>query len=317
MNNTNRFFLHLLAIVAAGAPALAEVPPPCLAVGYKLKTLDSDFARGSQAFDEDGSYQPGFQWYRWNWFNVRPNKQLSHRDSDGSISAQGDFGGHVVSAAMSSKAPGFVGTAFGGGACIEVKLKFDPRPRGSNEAHPSFWAMSKEHLDSSGADRWPGKDSAFTHFAEWDILEYYKVSPPGFLSSWIDWYGPYIPHGEFRVGEQVCSRPFCKRARSFTPDSAAFSESIDWNEWQTVTGVWVPASADHPGCIQTFLNGRPIAPAYCWKSPLAQRERIEEFLDFSVIDRHHMVLVISSGNSPIFVRSVRVYQQSERDNLSN
>lgn len=307
----------IIALTAAVTPAMAEVPSPCQAVGYELKTFDSDFRAGNQSFDEDDSYLPGYQWYRWNWFNVRPNQQLSLRHPDGSISAQGDFGGHLVSAALSSKTPGFVGTAFGGGACVQVKLRFDPARRSSNDAHPSFWAMSKEHLDGSGDDHWPGQTSGFTHFAEWDIFEYYKVSPPGFLSSWIDWFGPYVVEGDMKVGKQVCRRPFCKRAGSFASSPGAFPADTDWKEWQTVTGVWTPATADRPGCIQTFFNGAAIAPPHCWKTQLVSRERLEDYLDFSVIDRHHMILVISSGDSPIFVRSVQVYQHSAHDNLSN
>ncbi|MCK1606581.1 hypothetical protein IVB02_35715 [Bradyrhizobium sp. 166] len=327
-----KYFLCAFAFFSYPALAEAEVPAPCRAVGYTMKTFDSDFSRGGQTFDEANSYKPGYQWYRWNWFNLKPNSELAHQNSDGTISAeggsQGDYGGYVVSAAASpSQASGFVGTAFGGGACVQVKLRFSPVPRTSNEEHPSFWAMSKEHLDGSGDDQWPNKNPGFTHFAEWDILEYYKVPPPGFLSSWIDWFGPYIPKGELRLSDvgkgelnlppHSCRRPFCRSAGSFTPHPGAFPVNTDWNELQTVIGVWVPATADRPGCIQTFLNGNAIAPPYCWKLASAARERMQDFLDFSVIDRHHMVLVISSGTTPIFARSVEVYQQSGRGNLSN
>ncbi|MGY3473991.1 hypothetical protein [Bradyrhizobium ottawaense] len=325
-------FFCTAALTITAATAGAEVPAPCRAVGYTTKTLDSDFSKAGEIFDEANSYKPGYQWYRWNWFKLQPNFELSRKHSDGTISAEGgphaDYGGYVVSAAASpSQASGFVGTAFGGGACIQVKLRFSPVPRTSSEEHPSFWAMSKEHLDGSGADQWPGKNLGFTHFAEWDILEYYKVPPPGFLSSWIDWFGPYIPKGELRISDvgqgelnlpnHSCRRPFCRHAGSFAPKPGAFPSTTDWNRLQTVTGVWVPATADHPGCIQTFLNDDAIAPPYCWKVASAARERMQDFLDFSVIDQHHMVLVISSGTSPIFVRSVEVYQRSARDNVSN
>lgn len=307
-----------LVLVAATTKAtLAEVPLPCREAGYNLETFESDFSRSDEAFDESDSYQPGYKWYRWNWFNVKPNRGLARLRPDGSISAQGGFDGHLVSAARSPRLPGFVGTAFGGGACVQATLKFDPVRSTAGVGHPSFWAMSKEHLDQSGDDRWPGKSADFTHFAEWDILEYYKVPPPGFLSSWIDWFGPYIEKGELVLGGRTCHRPFCKRAGSFGLRAGAFPPQTDWNEWQTVIGLWVPATADRPGCIQTFLNDAPIAPPHCWRNLQTTREREEDFLDFSVIDRHRMVLVISSGDTPILVRSVRVFQQSARENLTN
>ncbi len=317
MNRNTKWLFCVATLSVAATPAVAQVPAPCSAIGYITKTFDSGFAERGKNFDEAGTYPPGYLWYRWNWFNTKPNRRLSGLRSDGSISASGGLDGSLVSAARSSNSSGFVGTAFGGGACVEVTLRFDPSPRSSSEPHPSFWAMSKEHLDGSGADQWPGKEPGFTHFVEWDILEYFKVQPPAFLSGWIDWYGRYIPHGELKLDEQVCHRPFCKRANTFKPYPRAFPPTLDWSNWQTIVGVWTSSSVDRPGCIQTFLNGAPIAPQHCWTSLTSTRDRMEEFLDFSLIDRHHMVLVIGSGKDPIFVRSVRVYQQSSRDNLSN
>lgn len=317
MTKLVKSLFHTIVTLGAVSPALAQAPDPCRAGGFEVKTFDSQLGGSGKAFDDAGSYRPGYHWYRWNWFNVTPKKHLSRMHSDGSLSAQGGFDGALVSAARSPEPPGFVGTAFGGGACVKIVLRFSPLRIAPSEGHPSFWAMSKEHLDGSGDDRWPGKSADFTHFAEWDILEYYKAAPPGFLSSWIDWFGPYIREGEVKFEGQTCRRPFCKRAASFVPVPGAFPGSTNWDEWQTVTGVWTPATAVRPGCIQTFLNDIPIAPRQCWKSLAAPRERMEEYLDFSVIDRHHMTLVISSGRLPIFVRSVEVYQESARDNLAN
>ena len=316
MKKGTKWLLCAFSVLVAAPPAFAQVPAPCSMVGYTTKTFESDFTKRT-IFDEAETYSPGYSWYRWNWFNVRPNTSLSGLRLDGSIAASGGLDGSLVSAARSSRSPGFVGTAFGGGACVEITLRFDPSPRSSSEPHPSFWAMSKEHLDGSGDDQWPGKEPGFVHFVEWDILEYFKVKPPAFLSGWIDWFGRYIPHGELRLGEQVCHRPFCKSAKSFEPYRSAFPPTLDWSSWQTVIGVWASSSAGQPGCIQTFLNGDPIASKHCWSGTASTRSQMEDFFDFSLIDRHHMVLVIGSGKGPIFVRSVRVYQADSHNNLSN
>lgn len=301
--------------ISASMPATAEVPSACHAAGFDKETFGNDFPNDNRTFDEHATYGPGYKWYRWNWFGVKPNLSLARHEPDGSLSARGGFEGHITSAAKIAGTPGFVGTAFGGGACVEVWLRFDTARADDGAGHPSFWAMSKEHLDGGGEDRFAGAPSGFSHFAEWDILEYYKIPAPGFLSSWIDWYGPYIPKNEVKIGNTVCRRPYCKRAKSF--DFKATRWQTDWHHWQKVTGVWVPASPQKSGYIQTFLNGRPIAPPYSWPATTSKRMTIEDWLDFSVIDKQHMVLVISGGTKPIFIRSMRVFQHDSTRNLVN
>jgi hypothetical protein len=292
----------------------AAVPEPCSAVGYNNLSFFSDFSDGN-SFDQNGTYRPGFKWYRWNWFGVVPDPVLAEQLPDGSVSARGSFGGHIVSAAASPKQGDFVGTAFGGGACVEVTLRFDPVRETGNLGHPSFWAMAKEHLDGSGDDQWPGRAKGFSRFAEWDILEYYKVPEPGFLSSWVEWYGPYINSGPRQVDGRDCRRPFCKTAWSFSFHRGAVPLTTDWSQWQVVVGVWTPASADQPGCLRTYLGQRLLAEPYCW-SPLGPSRDNARNFDFSIIDRQHMVLVISGGEKPIYVRSVRVFQGKTQSNIT-
>jgi len=302
--------------VVLASSAVAQTPVPCLKAGLNQKTFESDFAESS-AFDENASFEPGYKWYRWNWFGIDPDHKLVSRQSDGSISAQGGFQGHLVSAAKSVSPAGFVGTAFGGGACIEFIVRFSNTRGKAGNGHPSLWAMSKEHLDGSGDDQWPGMAPGFSHFAEWDILEYYKVPPPGFLSSWIDWYGPYIKEGSLRVEGKDCHRPYCKEAGSFAFPSKAIPSNTDWEQWQKIIGVWTPAGDGKQGCIQTFFNNVSLAEPHCWNSPDPDGNAPLGGLNFSIIDQHHMVLVLSSGDSPISVRSVKVYQKDGKHNLVN
>lgn len=305
----------LALAICASLPATAEVPSACHAAGFDVETFSSDLPTDDRTFDARATYGRGYNWYRWNWFGVKPNLALARRERDGSLSARGGFEGHITSAAQITGTPGFVGTAFGGGACVEVWLRFDTVRADDSNGHPSFWAMSKEHLDGSGEDRFAGERSGFSHFAEWDILEYYKIPAPGFLSSWIDWYGPYIPNNDVKIGNTICRRPYCKRAKSF--DFMPPPLQTDWHHWQKVIGLWVPATSRKAGYLQTFLNGRPIAPRYSWPTTTSKRVTIEDSLDFSVIDKQHMVLVISGGTKPIFVRSVRVFQNNSSKNLVN
>ncbi len=303
-------------ITSAALSATVQVPAPCRAAGLITPTFATDFRHGGSTFDKTSSYRPGFGWYRWNWFGVKPNAALVHLEGDGSLSARGGFEGHVTSAAKVSGRPGFVGTAFGGGACIEVLLRFDP-VRVDGGGHQSFWAMAKEHLDGSEDDRLPGAPPGNTLFAEWDIFEYFKVPVPGFLSSWIDWYGRYIAKGEQRVNGVLCVRPYCKNAESFDNLPDAIPLGTDWKRWQRVTALWVPATTRTSGYVQTFFNGRPLAPPHRWRDAGSRGGAVGDFLDFSTIDRQHMVLIIGSGVKPIYVRSIRVFQVTARANLVN
>lgn len=295
-------------------PASSAVPPACAAAGYTVETLHSDFSKDGKTFDQGTTFEPGYDWYRWNFFNVKPNLSLVRKEPDGSISARGDLNGHITSAALIPDRPGFVGTAFGGGACVEVVLRFDPVRADDGRGHPSFWGMSYEHLNGRGDDQQPDARRGFTDFFEWDIFEYYKVPSPGFLSSWIEWYGLYIPDRNAKRPDG-CRRPYCKRAGSFDADTGAVPASTDWNRWQRVTGVWIPAKDGRDGSIQTFFNDVPLDRPRRWSgySLLRALDR----LDFSVLDRQHMVFVISSGTKPIFVRSVRVFQRDGKSNLVN
>lgn len=305
--------------LAAPAAAAARAPAACTASGQSNLTFESDFRGDSKQFDAAMSYRPGYRWYRWNWFNVRPDPSRA-QIVGGALTVRepgGGFSGHVTSAALSVKAPGFVGTAFGGGACVEVKLRFVPDRLRSAPGHPSFWSMSIEHLANRGADRWPGKPANYSHFLEWDIFEYFKVPEPGFLSSWIDWFGSYVGEGTPRTWFGGCERPYCKNPGSFKAKPGAVPESTDWRQWQTIIGLWVPATGTNPGYIQTFFNGRAIAPPKYWPGANTTVKNDSDLLNFSWIDRQHQVFVISSGAVPMQVQSVRVWQKTTKYNLSN
>lgn len=313
-------FLHLLSVLWGNNPLSAARPPsPCAAVGYTSLTSETDFTIGALwSFDSETTYKPRFGWYRWNWFGVRPDKTFARVGRDGLVVHErgGGFSGHVASAARSGTNDKFVGTAFGGGACVEIVLRFDPDRQRHGSGHPSFWSMSYEHLANEGGDQWPGREAGYARFVEWDIFEYYKVPEPGFLSSWITWFGFYIPKALQAVTSQRCTRPYCKVSGSFGEINAALLEPLNWRKWQSIIGVWVPASGKRPGHIQTFLNQKPIGQPKYWNMGRGRPDSAQTDDGFSTIDQHHQVFIISSGDAPLHVKSVRVWQRSGASNLT-
>lgn len=309
-----------VARLSVVAQAATPVPAVCVASGQTTLTFASDFAGGHGDFDTDMTYHSGFHWYRWNFLNVKPDPARSYIKPGGGLvvsAHDGGFQGHVTSAARIAGAPGFVGTAFGGGACIAVTLRFKPDRQASLPGHPSFWTMSLEHLLDNGADQWPGMPQAYKHFVEWDIFEYYKAPEPQFLSSWIDWYGYYILEKGNSRAMRGCVRPYCKKAGSFVNNVSAFPNGLDWNNWQQIIGLWVPKNSTQHGYIQVFLNGRPISVRKEWDSMSKSAMREEALLNFSSLDSQHQVLVISSGSLPMEIASVNVWQKNADSNMHN
>lgn len=314
MKNPTHVILFL-ALFIGHSPILkaADVPTPCAAVGYMTKTFATVSNFSTKTVDIEQTYRSGYQWYPWNWFSgSSPKNHLIL--AGGTISASGETGpnGQLSSAAKTASAPYFVGTAFGGGLCVEFEISYDVHDTKSSQGFPAFWAMAKEHLDTQLSDQWTGQPKGFEHFAEWDILEAYKIKNPGFLSSWMDWYGIY---------QKTCPNSgYCKVASSFVNTPGAIPDRLDWeHKWHRVTGVWVPATQSKLGSIQTFVDDRPLAPPYTWKQFSNQGSPPTKSTPwtFGIIDQQHLVLLLGSNDTPIRVRRVRVFQSSSANNETN
>lgn len=306
-------FGAVLLVAPAQLASAVQVPPECAAVGYTQNTFSSNSDFSASTVDLSQSGRSGFKWYPWNWFSGWSPKNTVTLHDDGSVSAMGVTGpgGQVTSAAATSQPPYFVGTAFGGGMCVDAVLAFDQAKIDEEQGHPSFWTMSVEHLDGQLKSQWPGQPAGFEHFAEWDILESYKVRHPGFLSSWIEWYGFY--------NRSCPGRVYCSAPQSFQNSRASYDIDPDWTKGHRVTGVWVPATPTSDGYVQAFVDGIPLAAPHRWKmySDQAPPPTMASPWRFGIIDKQHQVLIFGGAETPIRVISVNVFQSSDKDNIHN
>lgn len=210
---------------------------------------------------------------------------------------------------------GWVGRAFGGGGFFEARIRFNPDVFGPGSegiriggaSWPAFWSMAVEHgAFWTGADQWPGQPKGYSRFIENDFFEYLawgygaSKSKSSYGAVLHDWYG---------VWNQTCGNGYCD-ALDYGRDSVFITlpYEVNWNEFNTISQLWMPAKDGKPGYALNFFNGRPVSINYWWdegndRAPPNARNR------FSVMDRQRLFLVLGTGpGAPIQVDYVRVWQ---------
>ncbi|WP_294238751.1 hypothetical protein [uncultured Sphingomonas sp.] len=277
---------------------------------YKMQTFATD-RFDTTSVDLANSHRPGFSWYRWNWFSGGHASDTLSPASDGTIAVSGRSGpnGQIATAAAIPTAPYMVGTAFGGGFCVEADMAFDPDAIDTAKGFPAFWAMAVEHLDQHGARaQMPGQPAGFEHFIEMDIMEAFKRPLPDYLGTMHDWYGQY---------RRTCpGRSFCDVERSFDTMPGIVPKDTDWRDWHRVGAVWRPATNRRPGHVQYFFDGKPIAAPFTWaKGDPTRLPQLGGGQAFAALDDQHLVLIAGSNSTPIRLKSVRVFQRDDRHNL--
>ena len=274
-------------------PASNQVPAPAAAVGYNTNTFSTTRFSASDV-DMKGTYLPGFQWYLYNFFGSHPTSAHIAFTGDGSVSVgQGGNGynGTLASAGQINGYPGFVGTAFGGGAYIEAVVKFDAKKfNGVGIGWPAFWTNSLE-----------GDIGTKSHYFEADLLEYFQGQWNDPLNTShlgiTDWYHPW-PH--YSVG--------------------AFygSSQSEWSSYNTIAMLWVPATRSMNGYINFYYNGT-----------LMFSQKYTQFTDsdqsapsastpwaFGIVDQQHLVIQAGASTTyPITIQSVNVWQANAKANL--
>ncbi|WP_237152442.1 hypothetical protein [Oryzibacter oryziterrae] len=234
----------------------------------------------------------------------------------------GNSNAQIASAALEGDS--FVGTVFGGGAYIEAKIRMPPSTLAAQSdwdgsgslrrGWPSFWLepielmllRAKQNGPLADAALWQGEGNDFVHFVEPDIFEMsYPHETNDFATEIHEWYGPPA-NGWYTQAP----RPGIGHRH---PEPA-----VDWGQYQTVGMLWIPATDTTPGSLTRFFNGRRVGQTLTWKkyeneAPIPDRQPWA----FGVMDRHHYVLLLGTGdNLPFKVRDVKVWQASARGNIT-
>jgi hypothetical protein len=298
-------YIIVLCLMIGGWEHGNYVPAPALANGYTLNTYSSNFSPSK--IDSGHTYASGFQWYDFNFLGYSDVVSYTTGPGHITISQTQNNGNAGIASAGQNGLGTWVGTAFGGGAYIQAIIKFDPSSINTANGWPAFWSMSIEHLKSStsAATQWPGQATGYMHFVELDEFEAYAPDAIGALH---DWYGTYQIGG-------TCGDDILCNVQS-APWSTLLTNQ-NWNVYQTVGVLWIPATVSTNGSATWYLNGVQVGQQ-TWTQYTTQPPPPGggATWTFGLIDQQHIVLILGTGTSPpITVQSVNVWQASAAGNL--
>jgi hypothetical protein len=295
------------AALAQSCTAPAVAPPIAQAVGYVVNTFSTGPFTTTNT-DTGLTYAKGYQWYGFNFFGVTPTfANNTINASDGSITAgQGGDGynSNVATAGYIATAPGYVGTAFGGGAYVQAIVKFNVASADISNGWPSFWANAMEEY--LGTDQWPGQATGYVNFIEADLLEHF-LGAYGTINQYqatlINWYG--IP-----------ANPTPHITQFVDPSVPA----ANFSSYNTVAMLWVPATATTSGYVNYYWNGSVVQSISYTQYQTSDTPPLTNSTPwaYGVMDVNHFVLQFGSNNQyPITVYSVQVWQANSLSNMHN
>jgi hypothetical protein len=322
------FAANMMLTIALGAHPLAgasgeQAPPQASAAGYDHNTFNSNFRNDLDLKDSRSSEH---KWYLAKWFGWRKTEPTElHSDSEGALTltSGGDTSNYTIGSAADIKGTGsdnWIGTAFGGGGYFEAEFKFDPKLAMLPGAvgFPAWWLDPVEHTRSGPIKtQWRGQPQGYEHFVEVDILEYnqWKHSPPNVYSGAVhEWYGLY---------KKTCPQSFCQvtnydHSSKFEGYQIATPVGTDFRQYHKYGILWVPATEHTEGYLQYYFDGKPTGDRLSWtqfKDEPPPPSKTTPWA-FGVLDRQHFVLILGTGNNqPMTVKSVNVWQKSERENI--
>ncbi|MFK4385535.1 hypothetical protein [Bradyrhizobium sp. USDA 223] len=307
--------LLLSGLLPSAGLAKDKAPPAALMEQFLLNTFSSDADFSVATVDQSLTFASGFKWYNSNIVKQRPQEPNYNKfNPDGSITTFSPaYGLGIVSAANIAQDPGFVGVAFGGGGYFEAELKFDPATLDLKEGQwPAFWTVSLESSAALPGQQWKGQPPGYNHTVEFDIFEYLysrTKAPNVYGASGHDFFGIY---------GVTCPPARCK-ADSIANERVA-PIGTRWNEFHKFGMLWVPASDDRQGKVVFYFDDQPIGSQITWEKFVDQSPPVinSSKWKLGVVDRQHLILILgSSKSSPITVRSVNVWQATDRFNMRN
>ena len=126
-----------------------------------------------------------------------------------------------------------------------------------------------------------------------------------------DWYGIY---------NVTCKKGFCGQSAKGGPgyrDNMRILPAVtDLNQYHRYGFLWVPATAMKKGYAKYFFDGKEIGTGWSWEQFTNQGPPPCPPWLYSIIDKEHRILVLSTGtDKPMTVKAVDVWQKRGDDNL--
>jgi hypothetical protein len=303
------------AWVAASNPSLGPVLPAAVsAVGYTDPVFLDDF--GSLAtIDMKNTKVPGFNWYIENASTgeIADAKSLSIESIGGRSVLRFD-GSRTFLYGVQKYEGEAIGPVFemknGGGAYFEARIAYGTTSKQKEYPWPAFWATSRQHMANLPA-LWTGASAAnYTHYLEYDFMEFFNDGTNEYTSTVIDWYGEW---DVTCASTHLCSQNDPQWVGTGKAGQFASTESAP--AFHKYGALWVPSleenGAHKQGYFQWFLDGAPVAKEVPFTGPPPANDLVPATpWKYSVIDTEPLTLVLDTGSGAfMYVDYVGVWQK--------
>jgi hypothetical protein len=257
--------------------------------------FEEEFDSPETAIDWEDTREPGFSFYRvrpFGWPNT-PFEAISIENGVLTLQEATRHANYQISTIAGkdsdSSWTGFVPALEDGGLYFEAAIAFDPFYLDNNpeiDGFPAFWTLSAEHL-------YPHFPVPYEIF-ENDFLEY----NPSWAGGNKECYFHILHH--YNIPE-----PGTNHLTSL-PYGQAKIESVqtEWGSFNVFGVLWVPDQG-----VKTYLNGE-----------LFRSVSLEDFPLLATADNQHFPVILGSGQWPMHVDWVRVWQYAsddETDDITN
>ncbi|WP_428488743.1 hypothetical protein [Rhodopila sp.] len=293
-------FVMILVALGAAAQAAEEttrIPEPAAAVGFDKQTFGPNVRLLKN-------------WYKFNFFGVKPASITVRSNPNGSVTVTGpggnNYGAQLCTARFVPTTGMWTGTAFGNGAFVEATMSFTGAYHGPG---PSFWANDIENMHSrTVANRniqWLGQSPGFGNWIESDVVEF-NASGLAYGIAMHNWYG--TPGGFKDVNTATLAG-----SPVTTPEGTAFSRPHRYGF------LWVPATSSAKGYAKWFFDGVQVGNTVTWDdySQSSKPPPVAGSSAFSVMDNRHLVLILGTGSNPVTISAVSVWQRSAAHNIES
>jgi len=308
------------SVITKEGPLPSTAPPSdAIEAGYRLRTFATEFR--PETVDVRATSASGFQWYPWNFFGRKTDLSKIRLNGDGSVTLLGDSNtpnGQLATIVPVKAKNKFVGTGLGGGGYFEATFKFDPQTviKTNFKGWPSWWSMAVEMALNMDASLWPGQPGEYRHAVEADFFEYDLGAEvaKGLLNVYggcmHDWHGVWAENKKY-LDAKTGAPGYRDNMRIMPPDT-------NLNEYHQYGFLWVPATATTKGYAKYYFDRKEIGKGVSWEQYNNQPPPPAPPWLFSIIDKHHRILILGTGaDQPMTIKSVDVWQKNGEQNVRN
>ncbi len=257
-----------------------ELPMP---LGLSMRLIfQEEFNSAETALDWQDTRKPGFSFYRTRplGWPITATDGIIIKEGILTLQEANNYANFQITTIAgkddNGSWTGFAPTLKKGGLYFEAAIAFDPFFEDNNpnvEGCPAFWTFSAEHL-------YPYESRPYEAF-ETDFMEY----KPSWFDGLKDRYVQALHYWNISVTSDPVFTSYPHRV-------IIVSDQIDWSSFNVFGVLWEPGKG-----IKTYFNDK-----------LMRSVSLEDFQLLATADDQHFPVILGSGQWPMQVDWVRVWQ---------